>query len=39
MMEGLFQPVHLLIGIPLVVAACFGIPWLLVRVVRNAWKG
>jgi hypothetical protein len=33
-MEGLLQPVHVIVA-----AGFIGLSWLLVRVIRNAWKG
>lgn len=37
-MEGIFQPTHLILAFPIFLALFFGILYLAVRIVRAAWK-
>lgn len=38
MLEGIFQPTHLILAFPIFLALFFGVLYLAVRVVRAAWK-
>lgn len=37
MLDGWFEPAHLLVTLVFVAIVCGGL-WLVVRIVRNAWK-
>jgi hypothetical protein len=38
MLQGIFQPTHLILAFPIFLALFFGVLYLAVRVVRAAWK-